>query len=51
MSNTKHEINGDEDGRYRTIEYSSDSGMVTIIQDSENDNAWIQSDQLMEVRR
>ena len=30
--------------RYRTIEYNGDTGPVTIIQDDENENAWIQSD-------
>ncbi|MFB6140822.1 MAG: hypothetical protein ABEJ26_10355 [Halosimplex sp.] len=35
--------------RYRTIEYASGDVTVTIIQDSENDRAWIQSDRTLEV--
>lgn len=30
--------------RYRRIEYDGNSGAVTIIQDRENTQAWIQSD-------
>jgi hypothetical protein len=30
--------------RYRAIEYGSDAGPVMIIQDTETDTAWIQSD-------
>jgi hypothetical protein len=38
-------------GRYRALEYSGPDGVVTIIQDHRNDNAWIQSDHTVEVRR
>ncbi|MFB6165268.1 MAG: hypothetical protein ABEJ31_08935 [Haloarculaceae archaeon] len=37
--------------RYRAIEYSGEDGRITIIQDTENDRAWIQSDSLRDVRR
>ncbi|GGN90958.1 hypothetical protein GCM10009030_13470 [Haloarcula pellucida] len=30
--------------RYRAIEYRGENGLVTIIQDTENEGAWIQSD-------
>lgn len=49
MSNPTQETDSDGRGRYRAIEYSSGEGTVTVIQDSENDQAWIQSDQPMEV--
>ncbi|MBX0324234.1 hypothetical protein EGH21_14440 [Halomicroarcula sp. F13] len=37
--------------RYRAIEYRSENGLVTIIQDTENEAAWVQSDVREEVRR
>ena len=37
--------------RYRTIKYDSRSGPVTIIQDADNDDAWIQSDRLLRIEQ
>lgn len=31
--------------RYRYIQYNDDGGTVTVIQDTENHHAWIQSTQ------
>ena len=36
--------------RFREIEYSGAHGTVTIIQDTENARAWIQSTVTLEVR-
>lgn len=37
--------------RYRAIEYQRTAGQVTIIQDTENEQAWIQSDVTADVSR
>lgn len=37
--------------RFRTIEYCDAHGTVTIIQDTQNDRAWLQSTVTLEVRR
>lgn len=37
--------------RYRAIEYRSETGLVTIIQDTENEEAWVQSDVREPVRQ
>ncbi|MBV0902791.1 hypothetical protein [Haloarcula salina] len=36
--------------RFRWIEYSGDSGPISIIQDTENHRAWVQSDFVVDVR-
>jgi len=36
--------------RFRWIEYSGDLGPVSIIQDTENHQAWLQSDFVLDVR-
>jgi hypothetical protein len=36
--------------RYRMIEYQREAGLVFIIQDAENDQAWIQSDVTMDLQ-
>jgi len=49
--NTKSNDTIESFDRYRTIKYQQHSGPVTIIQDTENDNAWIQSDITMTLQR
>ncbi|WP_424004923.1 hypothetical protein ACOZ4I_18655 (plasmid) [Haloarcula salina] len=36
--------------RFRWIEYTGDLGPVSIIQDTENHQAWLQSDSVVDVR-
>jgi hypothetical protein len=46
------EADGDRNrGRYRTMEYDGEDGVVTIFQDVENDRAWVQSDTTIPVER
>jgi len=49
MTNSTREHDEDGTERYRAIEYGSNKERVTIIQDSENEKAWIQSDYTLEV--
>lgn len=51
MSDSTRETNVDEQGKYQSIEYTGSTGTITIIQDRENDKAWIQSNQPMEVQQ
>jgi hypothetical protein len=44
------ERNGSTRERYRTIEYRGTVESVTVIQDTENDRAWVQSDVTVEIR-
>lgn len=39
------------DDRYRYVEYDTDGSTVSIIQDSENQRAWIQSTLSVDVER
>lgn len=40
----------DERGRYRVIRYRENGSDLTVIQDSQNDGAWIQTDAAVTVR-
>ena len=42
MSTNTNPKSGSTD-RYRYIQYTDDGGTITVIQDSENHHAWIQS--------
>lgn len=37
--------------QFRSLEFASDDGPITIIQDTENEDAWIQSDVATDVNR
>jgi len=50
MTHSRQENTSENAGRYRAIEYGTGETAVTIIQDSRNDRAWIQSDRPMELR-
>lgn len=50
MKNSRKDTTDDAYERFREIEYSDTHGTVTIIQDTENERAWIQSDVTLEVR-
>lgn len=50
MSDSTEFTQSDTYGRLREIEFSGVQGTITILQDSENDRAWIQSDTTLPVR-
>ena len=41
----------DDSSRYRCIEFEDDADTITIVQDTENDRAWVQSTLAMPIRR
>lgn len=41
----------EQTGRYRVIRYRENGSDVTVIQDSRNDDAWIQTDDAVAVRQ
>jgi hypothetical protein len=42
----------DDSSRYRCIEFEDDAAdTITIVQDTENDRAWVQSTLAMPIRR
>lgn len=51
MSRPGEESANPPHGRLREIEYTGSNGAVMIIQDTENDRAWLQSTVTLEVRR
>jgi hypothetical protein len=51
MGETPRTLEESTDKRYVATTYGNDDGRVTLLQDTQNRRAWIQSDYTMEVSR
>lgn len=49
MSANSEESDDPTAGRYQEIEYQGSLGTVLVIQDTENEKAWIESDVVVEL--
>lgn len=49
MSPTEESADDPTAERYREIEYDGTLGTVLVIQDTENDRAWLESDHVVDV--